>query len=65
MGEKLNLMWSRDQFSAKREKRLHFSVGLGFGIGLGLGYDLGCWLGLGLGLRSGFEPEIKAQGLQK
>ena len=63
MGEKLILMWSRDQFSAKREKRLHFSVGLGFGIGLGLGYDLGCWLGLGL--RSGFEPEIKAQGLQK
>ena len=65
MGEKLILMWSRDQFSAKREKRLHFSVGLGFGIGLGLGYDLGCWLGLGLGLRSGFGPEIKAQGLQK
>ena len=65
MGEKLIFMWSRDQFSAKREKRLHFSVGLGFGIGLGLGYDLGCWLGLGLGLRSGFGPEIKAQGLQK
>ena len=57
--------WSRDQCSAKREKRLHFSVGLGFGIELGLGYDLGCWLGLGLGLRSGFGPEIKAQGLQK
>ena len=39
MGEKLNLMWSRDQFLAEREKGLHFSVGLGFAIGLG--YDLG------------------------
>ena len=28
--------WSRDQCSANQEKRLHFSVGLGFGIGLGL-----------------------------
>ena len=64
MGEKLILMWSRDQFSAKREKRLHFSVGLGFGIGLGLGYDSGYWLGLGFGLGSGFGPEIRAQGLQ-
>ena len=65
MGEKLILMWSRDQFSAKREKRFHFSVGLGFGIGLGLGYDSGYWLGLGFGLGSGFGPEIRAQGLQK
>ena len=52
MGEKLILMWSRDQFSAKREKKLHFSVGLGFGIGLGLGHDSGYWLGLGFGLGS-------------
>ena len=56
-------MWSRDQCSAKREKRLHFSVGLGFGIGLGLVFDLGYWIGLGLG--SGFGAEIGAQGLQK
>ena len=41
MGEKLLLRWSRDQCSAKREKRFHFSVGLGFGIGLRLGYDSG------------------------
>ena len=40
MGEKLIFMWSRDQCSTKREKRLHFSVRLGFGMGLGLGYDL-------------------------
>ena len=46
MGEKLIFVWSRDQCSAKREKRLHFSVGLGFGIGLGLGYDSGYWIGL-------------------
>ena len=65
MGEKLILMWSRDQFSAKREKRLHFSVGLGFGIGLGLGYDLGYWLGSWFGLGLGFGSEIRAQGLQK
>ena len=65
MGEKLLFRWSRDQCSAKREKRFHFSVGLGFGIGLGLGYDSGYWLGLGLGLESGFGSEIRAQGLQK
>ena len=59
MGEKLIFMWSRDQCSAKRDKRLRFSVGLGFGIGLELGYDLGYWLGLGFG------SEIKAQGLQE
>ena len=41
--------WSRDQCSAKREKRLHFAVGLGFGIGLGLGHDSGYRIGLGLG----------------
>ena len=35
MGEKLIFMWSRDQCLAKREKRLHLSVELGFGIGLG------------------------------
>ena len=57
--------WSRDQFSAKQEKRFHFSVGLGFGIGLGLWYDSGYWLGLGFGLGSGFGSEIRAQGLQK
>ena len=57
MGEKLILMWSRDQFSAKREKRFHFSVGLGFGIGLG--YDSGYWFGLGFG------SEIRAKGLLK
>ena len=42
---------SRDQCSGtKRDKRLHFSVGLGFGIGLGLdsGHELRLWLGLGL-----------------
>ena len=65
MGEKLILMWSRDQFSAKRVKTLHFSVRLGFGIGLGSGYDLGYWLGLGFGLESGLEPEIRAKGLLK
>ena len=69
MGEKLMLMWSRDQFSAKREKNRHFSVGLGFGIGLGLMYDSGYWIGLGLGLGlgsgsgSGIEL-IRAHGLQ-
>ena len=65
MSEKLLFRWSRDQFSAKREKWLHFSVGLGFGIGLGLGYDSGYWLGLGFGLGSEFGSEIRAQGLQK
>ena len=65
MGEKLLFKWSRDQCSAKREKRIHFSVGLGFGIGLGLGYDSGYWLGLGFGSGSGFGSEIRAQGLQK
>ena len=63
MGEKLLFRWSRDQCSAKREKRLHFSVGLGFGIGLG--YDSGYWLGLGCGFGLGFGSEIRAQGLQK
>ena len=52
MGEKLIFMRSRDQCSAKREKRLHFSVGLGFGIGLGLGYESGYWLGLVSGFGS-------------
>ena len=65
MGEKLIFMWSRDQCSTKREKRLYFSVGLGFGIGFGLGHDSGYWIGLGFGLRSGFVFEIEAQGLQK
>ena len=65
MGEKLIFVWSRDQFSAKQEKRLYFSDGLGFVIGLGLGYDSGYWIGLGFGLRSGFVFEIEAQGLQK
>ena len=65
MGEKLILMWSHDQFSAKREKRLHFSVGLEFGIGLGYGYDSGYWLGFGFGLGSGFGSEIRALGPQK
>ena len=66
MGEKLIFMWSRDQCSAKREKRPNFSVGLGFGIGLGLGYkyDSGYWIGLGFGLGSGFGSEIGAQGQQ-
>ena len=61
MGEKLVFVWSRDQCSAKREKRLHFLVGLGFGIGLGLGYNLGHWIWIG----SGFGSEIGAQGLQR
>ena len=65
MGEKPISMWSRDQSLAKREKKLHFSVGLGFGIGLGLGYDSGYWFGLGFELGSGFGSEISAQGLQK
>ena len=65
MGEKLFLRWSRDQYSAKRDKRFHFSVGLGFGIRLGLEYNSGYWLGLGFGLGSGFGSEITAQGLQK
>ena len=52
-------MWSRDQCSAKREKRFHFSVGLGIGIGLGLWYDSVRFLGFGLG----FGSEIRAQGL--
>ena len=56
MGEKLLFRWSRDQCSAKREKWLHFSLGLGFWIGLGLWYDSGYWLGLGLG----FGSEIRA-----
>ena len=56
-------MWSRDQCSAKRDKRLHFSGGLGFRIGLGLGYDSGHWLRLGLGLGLGFGSEIRAHGL--
>ena len=30
---------------ARREKRFHLSVGLGFGIGLGLLYGSGYWLG--------------------
>ena len=34
MGEKLHFRWSRDQCPAKREKRFHFSVGLGFGSGI-------------------------------
>ena len=61
MGEKLIFRWSPDQGSAKREKRFHFSVGLGFGIRLGLGCDSGYWFGLG----PGFGSEIRAQGLQK
>ena len=67
MSEKLLFRWSRDQCSVKREKWLHFSVGLGFGIGLGLGYDSGNWLvlGFGLGLPLRFGSEIRAQGLQK
>ena len=65
MGKKPIFVWSRDQCSAKRDKRLHFSVGLGFGIGLGLGYDSGYWIGLRFGLGSGFGSEIGAQGLQK
>ena len=65
MGEKLLIRLSRDQCSAKREKKLHFSVGLGFGIGLGLEYDSGYWLVLGFGLGLGFGSEIRVQGLQK
>ena len=65
MGEKLLFWWSSDQCTAKREKWLHCSVGLGFWIGLGLGYDSGYWLVLGLGLGLGFGSEIRAQGLQK
>ena len=65
MGEKLLFRWSRDECSAKQEKLLHFSVGLGFGIGLGLWYDLGHWLALRFGLGLGFGSEIRAQGLQK
>ena len=65
MGEKLIFMRSRDRCSAKREKRLHFSVGSGFGVGLGLRYESGYWLGLGFELESGFGSEIRAQGLQK
>ena len=61
MGKKLLFMWSRDQCSTKREKRFHFSVGLGFGIRLGLGYDSGYWLRLGFGLESGFGSEIRVQ----
>ena len=63
MGEKLIFLWSRDQCSAKREKRLHFSVGLGFGIGLG--YDSGYGLGLRFRLGLGFGSEIRTQGLKK
>ena len=65
MGKKLLFRLSRYQWSAKREKCLHLSVGLGFGIRLGLGYDSGYWLVLGFGLGLGFESEIRAQGLQK
>ena len=65
MGEKLIFVRSRDQCSAKQEKRFHFSGGLGFGIGPGLGCDSGYWIGFGFGLGSGFGPEIGAQGLQK
>ena len=56
MGEKLLFRWSRDQCSAKREKWLHLSVGLGFGIGLG--YDSG--YGLGLGFRLGLGLDLKS-----
>ena len=65
MGEKLIYRWSRDQCSAKRGKKVHFSVRLGFGIGLVLGYDSGYWLGFGFGLGSGFGSEIRALGPQK
>ena len=40
MGEKLIFTWSRDHFLAKREKKLHFLVGLRFEIGLGLGQGM-------------------------
>ena len=63
MGEKLIFMWSRDQCSDKRDKRLRFSVELGVGIGLGLWYDSGNWLGLGFGLWLEFGSEIRVQGL--
>ena len=59
MGKKLIFMWSRDQCSAKRDKRLRFSLGLGFGIEIGLWYDSGDWLGLGLR----FGSEIREHGL--
>ena len=65
MDETLIFMWSRDQSSAKREKRLRISVGAGSGIELELEYDAGRWLGLLFGLGSGFGSEIRAQGLQK
>ena len=65
MGEKLIFMWSRDQRSAKRDRRLRFSIGLGFGIGLELWYDSGYWLGLGLGFGLGFGSEIRARELRK
>ena len=50
-------MWSRDQCSAKQEKRLYSSDGLGFGIGLGYAWS-DYRLGFGRGL--GFGPEIRA-----
>ena len=65
MGEKLIFMWSCDQCTAKRDKKLRFFVGLGFRIGLGLWYDSGYWLGLGYRLGLGFGPEIRARWLQK
>ena len=65
MGEKLLFWWSRDQCTAKREKWLHFSVGLGFGIGVGLGYHSGDGVGVGFRLELGFGSEIRAQGLKK
>ena len=46
-GRKTHFYVAMGQSSAKREKRLHFSFGLGFGIGLGYG------LGSGLNLKSG------------
>ena len=68
-GRKTNfyVVRSRDQCSAKRDRRLRFSVGLGFVIGLGLWYDSGYWIGLGIGLGSGFGSVsvIRARGLQK
>ena len=48
-------------FLPKREKRYHFSVGLGIRIGLGLWYDLRYWLGFGIGFGLGSGSEIKAQ----
>ena len=44
IGQKLLFRWSRDQCLANWEKRLHFSVGLGFGIGLRLGVR--AWFGV-------------------